>query len=427
MNHKSVQFLSNGDCNEWNEEQFELLEDLFKIFHVLLVSGDRRRGTQEFDPLSSPTRESIFRLASNDDSPLHRCIHALSQGVSLSSTLKKAMLSEDHRGAQISLWHKTLMSTWAMTDVIRHCRHKKAGAVKTIVGAQLQAHVSDQFVYTLLNDFGLSYGKKRTTNASYDDVKQMLLKGAFGKTKKYDYVIVCYDNLGFRVRTSRNRNCGYDQFTKVTFITDTTEDLISLKVYPDPTKSSTAQRLLSRERKDWLTERVKDDVGFEQVLKVNKDDVNLLADLSLSVIDALLEAESKGGLPTSEEAELMLEEQNYSTWSDPLPELFDSVQAVQTNEAQELLPQRRLDTGTTPLDANNATIDNPMELDLNSKETCRKLADYALEIKQHVLNSEDEGPFKGVSEQGKPEPFLEHSTHLKVQVHEKCQLYNRFW
>lgn len=85
------------------------------------------------------------------------------------------------------------------------------------------------------------------------------------------------------------------------------KELIKLGIYPDPNNIGVPVPVLSREKKIWAVERVKDNVGYDEVLAPSNKDHIQLASRTLSVIDELLKIVADGNMFTYEEAEQMVE------------------------------------------------------------------------------------------------------------------------
>jgi hypothetical protein len=80
---------------------------------------------------------------------------------------------------------------------------------------------------------------------------------------------------------------------------------------------------------------------------------------------------------------------------------------VDTEEQPVLVRREENEKSETPLNANNAKIDIPMQADLNKKHTVQLLAEYTAQVKKMVLALED-NPFDGLDEHDeKPKPILE--------------------
>jgi hypothetical protein len=90
------------------------------------------------------------------------------------------------------------------------------------------------------------------------------------KLSRYAIVFPLYDSAGFKVRMGKRRKVGYDQYTKVIWVTITPEDLIALRVYPDPKPGGIRDGLLSRVRLDCWKSGRKKMVGLSKSLSLNK-------------------------------------------------------------------------------------------------------------------------------------------------------------
>jgi hypothetical protein len=229
----------------------------------------------------------------------------------------------------------------------------------------------------------------------------------FKKKSHYDLILLSYDNAGFHIRMGKRCKEGYDQYTKLIWITVTANDLIELGAYPNPSKTSGAQQLLPRnDGKQWLEEWKKDDISFDVILKPDKDDYEQLTWLSYSFVHSLLEAEKVGNLPSDEDTKQHLEAFGNFQFKEPLPDNFSS-QVVDADEQPTMVPID--DASVTPYQVNNAEIDVPMQKDLNKKETVQQLIDYCIEMKKKILGLEEcaDDVFKNMDDAIKPKPIME--------------------
>jgi hypothetical protein len=107
--------LNKTMSDEWGEQQFGILELIFRMLHVMLITNSHQ-GKERYDSLAFPTRQAIIRLASSDTSGLHRLLYALARGSNLADQACTP-------GNGI-IWDKVLLTTCMLTDVLRHLQNK---------------------------------------------------------------------------------------------------------------------------------------------------------------------------------------------------------------------------------------------------------------------------------------------------------------
>jgi hypothetical protein len=104
---------------------------------------------------------------------------------------------------------------------------------------------SSDHLFKIARHFGICISKNWVRDREYNKVAEMIKEGFdFKKKSHYDLILLLYDNAGFHIRMGKRRKVGYDQYTKLIWITDTANDLIELGAYPDLSKTSGAQQLL---------------------------------------------------------------------------------------------------------------------------------------------------------------------------------------
>jgi hypothetical protein len=107
--------LNKTMSDEWGEQQLGILELIFRMLHVMLITNNHQ-GQEKYDPLAFPTRDAMIRLASSDTLELHRLLFALARGSNLADHARAL-------GKGIS-WDKGLLTTCMLTDVLRHLQNK---------------------------------------------------------------------------------------------------------------------------------------------------------------------------------------------------------------------------------------------------------------------------------------------------------------
>ena len=382
--------LNTSNCNEWSEEQKRAVETLGMNLHAMMITGDEAGKNLRFDPLAYPSLEALTDLAYQDDSVLHRFIYALSNGERLENASRVNSLHE-----------KVVKTTFGAKETIRCLRGQTLGALKDIMGAQMAAHNVPSSVFEILNEYGIAPGKSVVVGMDKGLVTMKLVQGLEGITQdRYSLVITYYDNLGFKQRA---RRVGYKQYTKLIHVVITRQELMQLGIYPDPSQPPT-RRLKSNTRKTWEEERKNPSNGFQTICAPSNDDYDCLAETVLLSIDSLIKLVTDSKLPSLEEAKGMLESCNVD-WPNTVPDNYGSRKVIedQSQSSQHYVPSSRpYDSDSdsddedeevrnyaarpTSFGVNNATMDVPMELDLNDKSTVIRLADYCIEFRDKLLS-----------------------------------------
>jgi hypothetical protein len=87
-------------------------------------------------------------------------------------------------------------------------------------------------VFTILNVFGLCKAKDAIRCIDHQTDFQTIMKGVKVSNRLYDLILCFYDNCGLRVRTSKTRCVGYDQYTMLIFVWVVWEQLQKAGIYP---------------------------------------------------------------------------------------------------------------------------------------------------------------------------------------------------
>jgi hypothetical protein len=57
--HSSNMYKVEGDCNDWDENQIHLLEDIFQNLHSMLITNDKERRRLKLDLSSTPSPQAF--------------------------------------------------------------------------------------------------------------------------------------------------------------------------------------------------------------------------------------------------------------------------------------------------------------------------------------------------------------------------------
>ena len=159
--------------------------------------------------------------------------------------------------------------------------------------------------------------------------------------------------------------------------------------------------MLSRERKSWDTERKTPNIG-STLIDITPEDFDRLAKTSLAFIDMVLKLEPK--CPTYDEATESIMQDTHEDFFEDIPatglnqrrigpasdlrvnEVFAEADVSAVGNADEALHEEQDEMVVvmrtpkpTLLEANFGTMERPLRADLNSKDTVKQLADYAVE------------------------------------------------
>ena len=192
--------------------------------------------------------------------------------------------------------------------------------------------------------------------------------------------MVLYDNIGFRKCGNKP---GWWQFIAVQLLCVRKHTLQSKGLYD----------IVKTPRDDGkIWDEVKSSVSFQEVLETDDVDANNLAEVVLSPIDVLLRMESQGQLPTTEECFNLCEAESFE-WpfsvTDGLGKrLVEKEGATPLSTTRVCVNDQGPEKAITNYDANNVTVDRPIELDLNSKEACESLMEYALQLLKKIVGAE---------------------------------------
>ena len=161
----------------------------------------------------------------------------------------------------------------------------------------------------------------------------------------------------------------------------------------------------SRIRKDWLEEREKDDVNYDSIIKPSVQDEDLFAESVLPLINLILKLEYDELLPTNEEVRALVVDRDKEqvNWPTTIPQEYGArklvVPANDPLTGGDIIAVTNVppdsDAGASEMkqqfatnyEANNATIDCPMNMDLAADETVKSLMNYTASLGMTALNT----------------------------------------
>jgi hypothetical protein len=384
--HSSNMYKVEGDCNDWDENQIHLLEDIFQNLHSMLITNDKERRRVNIDPSSMPTPQAFRALVANDYSPLCRMIFILGYGERLAKHTPCDPEAEN--------WKRVLTTSFAAADLIRHLRDEgSSGVVKTVTTALGKAFGIPKDLLTYLCEIGVCSAYQTIRRRGHKDFAEKLLEGSSFRFERHDHLTNLFDNVGFFQGGNADR-VGYLQSTLQVIAVTPAEELVKLGIYPD--RNNPDAQVLCRKRKNWADERMKNNVGYDEVLAPKEKDHNQLATRTMSVIDELLKIVVEENMFTYEEAEEMIETGMHE-WYVGMPDLFGrtSVEREETallalveHDHLEAVVVEDESVAKTHFEANNAYVDVLMMKDLSKKDTCQDLIDYTFDIQKQMLEKE---------------------------------------
>jgi hypothetical protein len=203
--HSSNMYKVGGDCNDWDENQLHLLEDISQNLHHLLITNDKQRGHFNFDPSSTPSVQAFRAFVLNDYSPLCRVIFMLGYGERLAAYTPC--------DPEASNWKRVLTTSFAAADLIRHLRTESCrGIVKTTTTALGKAFGIPQDVVAYLNEIGVCSSHQTVRRKGHRDFASKLLEGGSFRVEKHSHLTNLFDNVGYFQGGSADR-VGYLQST----------------------------------------------------------------------------------------------------------------------------------------------------------------------------------------------------------------------
>jgi hypothetical protein len=278
----SEEFIKSCSSIDLSGAQLKALDILALNLHWLLIKNDPRSEMKynhrtlfqynESGTVKGPNLEALLETAVSDYSPLRRLIHAISYG----ETLNKCPMDPD-KIKKDPYWSKLYVTTFAISDIIRHLRSRGPGMIKEAVSYVLRSFNVHNSVHGFLCQLGLSTSKKTSTRRQKEQYAEKLKEGldtlALGQ---YDYLSALCDNMGF---FQGGASSGYLQMILMIFVKHSAEDLVDSGAYLDPSAdlSHIADVCEWIKAEDAFLDLVeKDQASYDNVIKVATTDIENL-------------------------------------------------------------------------------------------------------------------------------------------------------
>ena len=159
---------------------------------------------------------------------------------------------------------------------------------------------------------------------------------------------------------------GYEQFTVLKTVLISNETLQKAKILE-----------LDRNKKSWVDMRHNPSCSYESILEPSNDDMELLAEVHLSIIEDIVKGECNGIFPALSMARKLLAKNVFRKGQKPT--IWESNSYYGRTVAED-----EYDNNDS---FENIIYDLPMYLDLNKKSTVIEILDYAIKISNKILES----------------------------------------
>jgi len=378
---------------EWDERTIDSLLTIFRFLNPYLVHQNDPGG-DSLTAYMNPDEE--LHLDDRDCSVLHRCIHAFAA--------QEFIYKEPSMSTK---WRSRRAASFAATDIIRNLKFGSQGRLRRFISRQMISNDASQGLWKILSKFCLVTDMKKERRNAIDTVHTELMQG-LPNLDPHDLWLLLYDNIGFKVKK------GYEQFTAMQWVRISKEKLTDWGLYPKegdtlqscPFQDDHEYAGLTHEdlwkRINW--EEARKDTPFEDVLGIDDDDIERLADSTYNLIDQILQVFDD--FPSFDEAIELLKRvdkrvfsQNFQAQGNRERVSNDGTDtsdvAVRGTEVRESEIQEK-EIFESNYKANNAYLDRPTKRDLNAKSTCRSMMDYAIEMKNRVVGLEGEGRWANI-------------------------------
>jgi hypothetical protein len=272
-------------------------------------------------------------------------------------------------------------------------------------GSKLKDYVSDKLsiagvserVKDLFSSLGLCRSIKYMNLAADKAVDSIIREGWDSKGRAFGLLIQTFDNMGMRKRM------GYVQYTLLILIYMPVEKLIEMNIYPNPARSdheAACSECLSWSGRAWsdvkdITEADEDHSNdYFDFSITNVDGVLLASEVTLPSIEFIIMAMNKRILPTLDESREMIQANTFDTDTDQtishsasgrVTSMTMNTDEVTMNMAELNVREFEVDDinnldedglhheNKSIYEINNAKMDVPWQLDLNNKNTVKKL------------------------------------------------------
>ena len=142
----------------------------------------------------------------------------------------------------------------------------------------------------------------------------------------------------------------------------------------------------SRRRKDWNKIKNEDSSSFDLIASPSSDDYNLRGSSILDFIQLVMTLEGKGHIPSYESAKILLQdEEKLNHYAYKVPEYDGAIKLPPDSDG--ISKQNISCTYETNYDANNATVDVPLQQDLATDKTLEILLAYSESLAKNCLEN----------------------------------------
>ena len=144
----------------------------------------------------------------------------------------------------------------------------------------------------------------------------------------------------------------------------------------------------SRERKNWNEIKKEDSSSFENIAAPSSNDYELFSSSVLDFIELVMDLESRCQFPSFESARLMLEDkEKMNYFPTKIPQVGGAIKLPTSSNISAANEGRETFSCSfeSNYDANNATVDVPMKLDLATDKTLKILLAYSETLADNCL------------------------------------------
>ena len=148
------------------------------------------------------------------------------------------------------------------------------------------------------------------------------------------------------------------------------------------------------QRRDWNKIKKLPNATFESVASPTSDEYDLLATSILDFVELVFSLEEEGKFPSYESAKLLLEDnEKLCHYSHKIPEVDGALKLATPSDDNDFSRENIVVPFESNYDANNATIDVPLQHDLAADKTLEILLSYSESLAENTLknkNNEEE-------------------------------------
>lgn len=223
--HTTTEILGNNKADEQSKTEKNKLENIFAMFHPLLVAASKKMysfsqplfgcANQESDS-GAEQSNTIYDFAKNDKTLLYRCLFALTTGDVLYNQNEEEV---DDEVVPTRKLQNISSRVFTCADIIRNTKSGSKSSFRNHVGNLLAVHGVSQAVYDILNGpIGIATRRECVRKNVKAETREKLKAGISLAGRYYDLLLILYDNIGFKRRGGgkKMKGVGYDQYTAVT-------------------------------------------------------------------------------------------------------------------------------------------------------------------------------------------------------------------